>query len=55
MFSPNRAWHNRPTLTFSQSKITAAFLEYDLYAPASFVKFKGSDEVQGSICSNIVH
>ena len=35
MFNPNRAWHNRPNLTFSQSKITAAFLEYDLYALAS--------------------
>ncbi len=26
-------------------------VEYDLYAPASFVKFKGSDEVHGGICS----
>ena len=40
-----------PALTFPQSKISTAFLEYDLYAPASFVKFKGSDEVHGSICS----
>ena len=38
-------------MTFSQSKITTAFLEYDLYAPASFIKFKGSDEVHGGICS----
>ena len=42
-----------PTLTFSQSKITAAFLEYDLYAPASFQKFKGSDEfMEVSVVSN---
>ena len=33
-----------PTLTFSQSKITAAFLEYNL---SVFVKFKGS---QRSVC-----
>ncbi len=30
---------------------STAFLKNDLYAPASFVKFKGSDEVHGSICS----
>ncbi len=40
-----------PALTYSQTKITTAFLEYDIYAPSSFVKFIGADEVYGGICS----
>ena len=40
-----------PALTFPQSKISTAFPKNDLYVPASFVKFKGSDEVHGGICS----
>ena len=42
--------HRVSTCSRSRSERNSA-LEYDLYAPASFVKFKGSDEVHGSICS----